>query len=77
MPMEQSSEKFRFLAGPSSRISMDTTPYHKGWLYYCTDTKKLYLDFEVAGTPKRICLNDGGGGSASGVKNWGDLLSKT
>lgn len=61
---------FKFLEGPSSRIDLETTPFHKGWAYFTPDNGALYIDSEVDGEQKRVRVkgpNTGGGGSSAAV----------
>lgn len=61
---ESTASSFRILKGDSSRISMDITPFHNGWFYFTSDNGKLYVDSEVGGSQKRICINPHGGSKA-------------
>lgn len=49
---------FKILRGPSSRISMDTTPFHDGYAYLTPDDGGFYIDAEYNGEQKRIRIND-------------------
>ena len=58
---------FKILEGPSSRIDLETTPYHKGWAYFTPDDGGLYIDSEVSGIEKRIRVTvSGAGGDIDG-----------
>lgn len=48
---------FKILKGDSSRIAMETTPFHEGYAYYCADNDKFYVDSETDGVQKRACIN--------------------
>lgn len=56
---------FKFLKGDSSRISMDTTPFHEGYAYFTPDDGGFYIDAEVNGEQRRIRINPPGNGTAS------------
>lgn len=56
---------FKFLRGDSSRINMDTTPFHEGYAYFTPDDGGFYIDAEVNGEQKRIRINPPGNGTAS------------
>lgn len=58
---------FRILAGDSSRISTDITPFHDGWAYFTTDDGGFYIDStDDAGNQKRTRI--GGSSSATQYK---------
>lgn len=60
---------FKILEGPSSRIDLETTPFHQGWAYFTPDNAGLYIDTLVDGEPQRIRVKapSAGGGSSSTV----------
>lgn len=61
---------FKFLEGPSSRIDLEITPFHKGWAYFTPDNGGLYIDSEVDGEQKRVRVRgpgSGEGGPSSAV----------
>lgn len=46
------------MAGNSTRISTDVTPFHAGWAYFTVDDGKFYIDaVNDSGVEKRICIN--------------------
>lgn len=46
------------MAGNSTRISTDVTPFHAGWAYFTVDDGKFYIDaVNDGGDEKRICIN--------------------
>lgn len=49
---------FKAVQGPSSRIDLQSTPFHEGWIYLTTDDGKLYVDVVRNSTQERICLNE-------------------
>ena len=67
---------FKILEGPSSRIDLETTPFHQGWAYFTPDNGGLYIDTEVDGEQQRIRVkapSSGGGGASNAV--YGTLLA--
>lgn len=54
---------FKILEGPSSRIDLKITPFHKGWAYFTPEDGGLYIDTEINGEQKRIRVSTVGGGS--------------
>lgn len=48
---------FKILRGDSTKISLDTTPFHDGYAYFTPDNGKFYIDAVVNGENKRIPLN--------------------
>lgn len=59
----------KILKGPSSRIDLEATPFHEGWIYFTVDNAGLYIDAVVDGEQKRIRVKSpgSGGGSSSAV----------
>lgn len=51
---------FKVLKGDSSRISLETTPFHDGWCYFTSDDGGFYIDSEDNGIQKRTRINSGG-----------------
>ena len=51
---------FKILEGPSSRIDLETTPFHEGWAYFTPDNGKLYIDSVVNSVNTRVCVSGGG-----------------
>lgn len=54
---------FKILRGDSSRIDLETTPFHDGYAYFTPDDGGFYIDAEVNGEQKRIQVGAKGGGS--------------
>lgn len=54
---------FKILKGSSERISMDVTPFHDGWCYFCSDDGGFYIDSEDNGVQKRTRINPASGRS--------------
>lgn len=50
---------FKALAGDSSRISTDITPFHEGYVYLTTDDGGFYVDAVTANGNERIRINPG------------------
>lgn len=48
---------FKILKGDSSRIDLETTPFHEGWCYFTPDDGGFYIDTIVGSTNKRIRIN--------------------
>ena len=58
---------FKILKGPSSRIDLETTPFHEGYAYFTPDDGGFYIDSEVNGEQKRVRVSSNGtSGVASG-----------
>lgn len=50
---------FRPLWGDSSRIDLETTPFHAGYCYLTTDDGKFYIDaVDSSNVQRRILIND-------------------
>lgn len=59
-------EIVKMLKGPSSRISLEITPFHEGWFYFTVDEKKLYVDMtDEDGNQNRACINPDEAGGIS------------
>lgn len=54
---------FKILRGDSSRIDLETTPFHDGYAYFTPDDGGFYIDAEVNGEQKRIQVGAKGGSS--------------
>jgi hypothetical protein len=54
---------FQILRGDSSRINLDTTPFHDGFAYFTPDDGGFYIDAEMDGEQRRIQVNSAGGGT--------------
>lgn len=65
---------FKVLKGDSSRISTEITPFKDGCFYFCTDDGKVYIDAEVDGEQRRVCINPDGVSPRQGIENAGKLL---
>ncbi len=61
----------KILKGSSNRISTNTTPFHEGWCYYCSDDQGFYIDSVENGVEKRTRINplNGSGKSISATLN--------
>ena len=64
---------FKILRGDSSRIDLETTPFHDGYAYFTPDDGGFYIDSEVNGEQKRIQVGAKGGGSSKAY--FGTLLA--
>lgn len=64
---------FKILRGDSSRIDLETTPFHDGYAYFTPDDGGFYIDAEVNGEQKRIQVGANGGGSSKAY--FGTLLA--
>ena len=69
---------FKILRGDSSRISVETTPFHDGYAYFTPDDGGFYIDSEQDGVQTRHRINPNNQGwskaitatlSASGWEN--------
>ena len=56
---------FKTLQGDSSRISVESTPFHEGWAYFTPDDGGFYIDSKVNGTEQRIKVRGSKLGSAT------------
>ena len=66
---------FKILKGDSSRIDLNTTPFHDGYAYFTPDDGGFYIDAELDGIQKRIPVRTKGVGSGSSKAYSGTLLA--
>ena len=45
---------FKILKGDSSRIGVETTPFHDGYAYFTPNNRRLYIDAEENGRQERF-----------------------